>query len=1026
MIRGALRASALAGLSWMAITATMAQAQDGASADANAEAAETAPPEIIITGSRLARRDYSSPTPVVTVDQSFMDSQAGGTFAVKLQQLPQVTPGANELVGSGQPTGRATIDLRGMGANRTLVLADGHRLQPSTSSVIVDLNTIPSGIIENVEVITGGASAVYGSDAIAGVVNLKLKNDFQGIELNAQTNITELGDGHEYGFDGLIGTNLDDNRGNVVLGLSYLNRGRAYFNQRRFYREAFALGAPPWGSDLLPMGNFVPDAANLPTQAAVDQVFGRYGVAAGEVARSNVLTFNNDAANTLVSQTGGINFNGTYTDSLILSPFNNSLAYNLGTLQMLTAPTERYNLFASGHYDVTDDITVYAQGFFTDYSSVTNYGAGLQTQGTTAVIPVDNAFIPQDLAEILASRPDPNAPFSMRKLWTATGTSVTTYDNTVYQILAGLRGKIGDTGWKWDIYGSHGQTKIDVTQTSGGASFSRIQSLLTSRSVSDGAGGLVNVPAYIPASGGGNSLVPNPAYATAVNDGGRSFTYDGAVPCPEGLDMFGDTPLSESCKAFLQIHPTSVTRIKQTVVEASVTGDLVDLPAGAVQLAVGADYRRNSYDFSPDPAGSDLVGSFGSQSVSGVTTAKEVYGELLVPILKDMPGFQSLNLDLGYRYSDYLSGGVSTYKADLDWTVIPGVRLRGGYERAIRAPNVVEYFNPAVATAALLGGSGDPCNYDSTARTGANAGQIRDLCIAQGVPASIIDSYKSAFAGTQAVQQGNLDLEPEEADTYTAGVVLRPAFSSPLFGNMSLSVDYYRIDLKKAISTLSADLVFARCFNQTGDNPDYSASNAYCQSIQRNPSSGAPDKTLTPYFNLGGIRTDGIDVQFDWAIPLEAIGLPSSAGRLDLNVVASYLMSFEVQASADAPYVDYAGTTGYRVSGYDFASNNGSHPKWKTNSSVTWSNDKTSLGLRWYYVGPMRDIVGGPGLGSYSRFDLFGGAKINDRFSLNAGVTNLFDVQPLKTFGGLPGNTDSGTYDVLGRRYFLSLKMRFK
>ncbi len=1018
-MRKALRAGVMGGLSYIAMVASGAYAQDAAPQDA--DSASEGAGEIIITGSRLARRDYSSPSPVVTVNEQFLESQAGGTFAVKLQQLPQVTPGANELVGSGQPTGRATIDLRGMGANRTLVLADGHRLQPSTSSVIVDLNTIPSGIVENVEVITGGASAVYGSDAIAGVVNLKLKNDFQGLELNVQNNITERGDGHEYGIDGLIGANLGDNRGNVVLGLSYLNRGSAYFNNRRFYREAFALGAPPWGSDLLPMGNFVPDATNLPTQAAVDQVFGQYGVAAGTVARSNVLTFNTDAGNTLVSQTGGINFNGTYDDSLILSPFNNSLAYNLGTLQMLTAPTERYNLFASGHYDVTDDITVYAQGFFTDYSSVTNYGAGLQTQGTTAVVPVDNAFIPADLSTLLASRPDPTAPFSMRKLWTATGTSVTTFDNSVYQLLAGLRGKIGDSGWKWDIYGSFGQTKIDVTQTSGGASFSRIQSLLTSR-----AAGGVNVPAFIPASGGGNSLVPNPAYASAVNDGGRSLVSNGTTPCPEGLDLFGDTPLSESCKAFLQIHPTSVTRIKQTVVEASVTGDLFNLPAGAVQVAVGASYRRNSYSFSPDPAGSDLVGSFGSEGVAGATTAKEVYGEMLIPILSDTPGFQSLNVDLGYRYSDYLSGGVSTYKADLDWTLVRGVRLRGGYERAIRAPNVVEYFNPAVATAALLGGSGDPCNFDSTARTGANAAQVRDLCVAQGVPASIVDSYKSAFAGTQAVQQGNLALEPEEADTYTAGIVLRPAFSSPVLSNLQFSVDYYRIDLKKAISTLSADLVFARCFNETGDNPSYSASNQYCQSIQRNASSGAPDKTLTPYFNLGGIRTDGIDVQLDWAVPLESLGLPASAGRLDFNVVASYLMSFEVQASAGAPFVDYAGTTGFRVSGYDFASNNGSHPRWKTNSSLTWSNDTASLGMRWYYVGPMQDIVGGPGLGGYSRFDLFGGARITEKFSLNAGVTNLFDVQPLRTFGGLPGNTDSGTYDVLGRRYFVNLKLRFK
>ena len=1027
------RTAMLGGLSLVALTASHAFAQEAPApqtspAAASTDAEDGTGDQIVVTGSRIVRRDYNATSPIVTVGQAFLDSQAGGTFGVKLQQLPQVTPGSNELSGSGQPTGRATVDLRGLGANRTLVLADGRRLQPSTSSVIVDLNSIPSALVENIEVITGGASAIYGSDAIAGVVNLKLRHDFQGLELNGQYNLTELGDGREYFIDGLLGTNFADHRGNVVLGLSYLDRGNAYYSQRDFYREAFALGAPPWGSDLLPEGNFVPDAANLPTQQRVDEVFARYGIAPGSVARSNVLTFNNDAANTLVSQFMGLNYRGPFNDQMVLSPFNDSLAFNLGTLQLLTAPTERYNVYGAAHFDVTNNVTVYAQGMFTDYSSVTNYGAGLQTQGTTAVVPADNAFIPADLASILASRPDPTAPFSMRKLWTATGTSVTTYDNSIYQIVAGLRGKFGDSDWRWDLYGSHGRTKIDVTQASGSASFSRIQQLLTSRSVVGPDGALVNVPQFVPSGNGGNSLIPNPAYATAVNDGGRSLpgVNGGPAPCPEGLDIFGNAPLSESCSQFLQIHPTSVTRIGQTVVEGTVTGSPFSLPAGPVQVAIGADYRRNTYRFTPDPAAGDLVGSFGSEAVAGATTAKEVYGEVLLPVLRDVPAFKAFDVNLAYRYSKYLSGGVSTYKGDIDWTVIDAVRVRAGYQRAIRAPNVVEYFNPAVASPALLGGSGDPCNFDSAERAGANAARVRALCVAQGVPASIIDTYKSGFSGTQAIQQGNLDLKPEKADTYTAGVVLTPRFGSPLFQRLSLSVDYYKIDLSQAISTLSADLVFARCFNATGDNPDYSADNLYCRSILRNPAGGTPDQTLTPYFNLGGIRTDGIDVQLDWGFGLDALGLDSGWGRLDLNVVASRLMSFEVQASEGAPWVDYVGTTGFRVSGYDFASNNGTHPKWKANSSLTWSGDGGSLGLRWYYVGPMRDIVGGPGLEGYSRFDLFASVKVNDQLSLSGGVNNLFDKDPLKTFGGLPGNTDSGTYDPLGRRYFINARLRFR
>jgi len=1006
--------AAASAIAFLNFTSTPAAAQDSASAE-DAQKME----EVTITGSRIARRDYAATSPIVTVGEEALENQAGGTFAIKLQQMPQFTPGANELAGSGQPTGRATVDLRGLGANRTLVLADGRRLQPSTGQVVVDLNTIPSALIDNVEVITGGASAVYGSDAIAGVVNLRLKKNFQGFEVNGQYNVTEHGDGEEKLFDVLMGTNFADNRGNMVLSLGYLDRGEALFAERDFYREAFKVGAAPWGSDLLPEGNFIPTANNLPSQAAMNAVFATYGIAPGTVAPGSVLSFNPNES--LYRQAGAINYQGLQNDAYVISTTSGAVAYNLGTLQMLTAPTERYTAFSRGTFALNDSVSVFAQGMFTKYNSVTNYGAGLQTQGTTAVVPVDNTFIPADLRTLLASRSDPNAPFNMRKLWLATGTSVTTYDNTVYQLTAGLEGKLGSTDWTWDFSGSHGKTDIDVTQTSGSASFSRIQALLTSRSVAGPNGTLINVPAYIPAGNGSGTFVPNPAYATATNDGGRSLpgVNNTAAPCPEGLDIFGTTSLSESCSQFLQIHPTSITRLEQNIIEANLQGGLFDLPAGEVRAAGGAAYRENIYGFTPDPAGADLVGSFGSQAVGGSTDVKEGYVELLVPVLKDLPLIQSLNLGGGYRYSDYLSGGVNTYKVDLDWKMIDALRLRGGYQRAIRAPNVIELFNPASAAPALLG-QADPCNFDSANRTGANAAQIRALCIAQGVPGSIIDSYKSTFAGTQAVQQGNVNLDPETADTITFGAVWTPTWEAPIAQRFRASVDYYKIDLADAISTLAADIVFQRCFS-TQYNASFEQGNEYCSAILRNSSSGAPDQTRTPYFNLGGLKTSGVDIQLDWGFGLGAIGLNDRHGNLDINIVASRLLDFEVQPTQDAPFTDYVGTYGYGALG-----NNGAHPDWKANTTVTWSKDKANIGMRWYFVDKMRDIVGGPGLERYSRYDLFGGVQLTDMLRVSAGVNNLFDKDPLKTFGGLPGNTDSGTYDPLGRRYYIAVNMRFE
>jgi iron complex outermembrane recepter protein len=974
--------------------------------------------EVTVTGSHLIRHEDTATSPLVTISQDVLQEQGGGTFGIKLQQLPQVTAGANELTGSGQPTGRATIDLRGLGSNRTLVLADGRRLQPSTAAVEVDLNTIPAALIDNVEVITGGASAVYGSDAVAGVVNLKLKHHFQGFELDGQFNSTELGDGQEETLDALMGTNFADNRGNIVLSIDYLSRGRAYFDNRPFYQAAFPIGAAPWGSNLLPQGGFVPDATNLPSQAAMNSVFGGYGVANGAVAPGSVLSFNPDGS--LFGQVGAVNYRGPLNNDYVVSKTQSALVYNLGPLQLLSSPTTRWSTFSHGEFKLNDDVTLYGQAMFTKYDAITNYGAGLQTQGTTAVVPVDNAFIPTDLATILASRANPTVPFSMQKLWLQTGTSVSTYDNTVYQFVGGAKGSLPFNDWTWDAYGTQGSTAIDVTQTSGGASFSRIQQLLTSRSVAGPNGTLVNVPAYIAAGGGGNTLIANPAYATAINDGGRSIPglNGGPNPCPNGLNIFSSASLDPSCRAYLQIHPTNRTSIDQTVIELDLQGTAVELPAGKLQLAAGADYRKNTYHYNPDPATTDEVGSFPAASVSGSTDVKEVYLEGLVPLVKNVFLAKSLDLDAAYRRSNYLSGAVNAYKLDLDWKMVDSLRIRGGYERAIRAPNVVELYNPSVAAPALLGQQ-DPCNVGSAQRTGASAAQVRALCIAQGVPNSIIDSYESTFAGTQAIQQGNTQLKPEIANTFTAGVVWQAMFAAPLAQGLSLSADYFNIDLQQAISTLSADLVFQRCFSSTY-NPTFSQNNSYCQSIIRTAGVGTPDQTVTPYFNLGGLKTTGVDFELRWGPGLGALGLSDRFGKLDLDMLATRLQHFEVQASQGAPWAEYVGTIGYGATG-----DNGAHPRWKANTTLAWENGGAQVGVRWYFVQQMQDIFGGPGVANYSTFDLFGRLKVTHVLQLQAGINNLANKEPLATFGGLPGNTDSGTYDPLGRRYFVSFSAKF-
>jgi outer membrane receptor protein involved in Fe transport len=490
--------------------------------------------------------------------------------------------------------------------------------------------------------------------------------------------------------------------------------------------------------------------------------------------------------------------------------------------------------------------------------------------------------------------------------------------------------------------------------------------------------------------------------------------------------MFGVTELSASCKDFLQIHPKGYTKLKQNIVEANVTGDLFALPAGALQAAAGVSYRDIDYVNSPSPANADLVGSFGTNAASGYDSVKEAYGELLVPVLRDIPLVKALDIGLGYRYSDYRSGGVNTYKVDADWKLIDTFRLRGGLQRAIRAPNVTELYAPTSLGIAALGRQ-DPCNANSPERTGATAAAYRQLCLDQGVPAGIIDSFNNSFSSLQTITGGNAELKPETADTVTIGAVWSPLFSAPLLERFTMSVDYYNIKMKDTIGTTQGSLIFQGCFNST-TNPGLSNANEFCQAIVRTPSTGNADQVRTPTFNLGGLRASGIDFQFDWGFGLGAVGLSDEAGRMSLNVVASRTLNFQTQANALSDWSqDYTGTYGYNLS---FA-NNGARPAWKGNANIGWSLAAWNANLNWYYVGKMTDLTAGPVsnpvnyMASYSRYDLSGGWQATEKLRLSAGITNLFDKRPIATSGGIPGNTDSGTYDTLGRRYFAGFDLKF-
>ena len=652
MRRRLLASTAIAGLATFGLV-------DIASAQASA-----APQEVVVTGSRIARQDYVADSPIVTVSAKALEQSGAVTVEKLLNELPQFVPAATDTSNNPSNGGQANIALRGIGTVRTLVLVDGRRTTPSNATGVVDINTIPAALIDGIEVITGGASATYGSDAIAGVVNFKLKHHFQGMQVDAQYGKSGQDDGATQNISVLLGGNFADDKGNAIVSLSFANR-EAIFNGSR------AFSAYSGGSGTYPTGAYTTIGTNLPTAAAVNAVFAKYGVAAGTVAPSITrLGFNNDG--TLFSN--GIDYKGPTTiDFSTIAAGVGAVAtgnYDTGALNYLQLPLTRYNAFARSEYDINSHLKATAQFSFTNYRAQTELApspaASSPAAGNTGFfVPVTNPFVPADLKTILASRANPLAPFLLSKRFTELGGRVETDEYTVYNIVTGLEGDVPNTDWNWSGYLTYGRMQDNAVQT-GNVSHQAVRTLLEAA------------------------------------DGGAST-------CTGGYNPFGVQPISASCAAYIGRTTKNATSLDERVAELNLSGSLFKVPAGAVKFALGTDYRRDDFAFIPDsvlstrdiethptpaipltaatglgnpaidPAFNQntpgVVGFNAQNPLGGATDVYELYGELLIPILKDLPFIKALNVDLAYRYSDYNTvGGVQTYKADGDWEDRLGLR----------------------------------------------------------------------------------------------------------------------------------------------------------------------------------------------------------------------------------------------------------------------------------------------------------------------------------------------------------------
>ncbi|MBL8270576.1 TonB-dependent receptor domain-containing protein, partial [Steroidobacter sp.] len=763
------------------------------------------------------------------------------------------------------------------------------------ANAVVDVNLIPQFILEGVETITGGASAVYGSDAMSGVVNFKSKRRLDGLQVDLRSGISDRGDANTTDVGITAGFAIDEGRGNVLLSAGYTDRDVLFGRDRDFYQ----LGVL---SSFIATGTYVPSPTNLPTQAAINGVFAQYGVAPGAVLNSRSLGFNDNGS--LFGQIGVVNYQGPSTG--YFSTTGNNVRQPVTYQEYIVNPMERKSFFGKFDYDVTEHIEAYGQ-FLYNRTTATGQVGWTPTLYAVPTVPITNPFIPADLRTVLASRPNPTADFTINQRFMGLDAREFPSDFTVGQYIFGLRGNLPFKDWQWDIYGSYDSTDLVETQNKAILN-SRMRTLL---------------------------------YAA---DGGASI-------CAGGFNPFGyanSTNVSQACQDYMEVESHDYTQLTQTIFEASIKGSLFAMPAGDLKFAFTLDTRENKFEFNPDPAreNQDIIGTLQTYPAQGSSDVKEASIEFLVPLLKDQPFARRLDLNLGFRVSDYdVSGKVETYKADGLWEPFRGFSFRGGYEHAIRAPNIGELYNRAGAQAQIGSppGQGDPCDVRSTARTSGGAA-LRALCIATGVPAPIVDTYQYTTVAFGVINSGNLSLTPEEADTITFGAVYRPQFDAQLFSDISISVDYYDIDIADVIGPISGGTALNKCYNLDGTNASYDPTNIYCQIIQRNAMTGGVDVVNTLYFNLGGLRTSGIDAQIDWQFPL-------GPGSLDVNLIANFTQSYEVQLLQGSRWQEFAGTI-------DGTQNGGIPlPDWKTLLSLTYRLPNFEAGVRWRHLPEMDDVT---------------------------------------------------------------------
>jgi len=932
--------------------------------------------EITVTGSRIPARNLISASPVTTVSQEEIAFQGVTRIEDMLNRLPQVyaSQGANQANGA---TNTATVDLRGLGAERTLVLLNGRRLpsgSPLGGGLGADLNQIPAALVDRVEVLTGGASATYGSDAVAGVVNFITKSDFEGFALDYQYSFYQtanddsvvLGLSRDAGFavpdsdvtDGytndisiMIGANTSDGAGNVTMYAGYREIDAVTSGLRDWNNCALGGGADAWscgGSSTLPEGRFTD--------------FG--------VLDPNSFDF-------IVSGTDFVDRQGEL--------------YNYQPPNFIQRPDERYTVGALGHYRFNDAFEAYAEISYMDDVSdaqIAPSGAFFVTNTLPCGNPLLSAQQFQRLCGDfgLTTADTQTVYIGRRNVEGGFRTNLTTH--TSNRIVLGARGEITDA-WSYDVHVNTGRVKLAQTY---------LNDLSTTRIIR-----ALNVVA---------DPVTGDPVCQSVLDGSDPNCIPWNVFETGGVLPDGQDPV----QGYIAKALFATGEVTTDVASGYVTGDMgqygVKLPTAdtGIQLVGGYEYRQEKISYQPDDGfqSGDGAGQGGATvPVAGSFAVKDFFFEAQVPLFEGYDLAQSVNLNLGYRYSDYNTGQTTdTYKGAFDWSFNDQIRLRASLQRAVRAGNLRELFQPQGLN--LFDMPEDPCGPSQLATL--------DQCVNNtGLPPALYGNpgLDSPAGQYNFLQGGNPDVRPEESDTISFGGIWSPAFVDGL----TVSIDYFNIEVTDAIDTVPQRFTLDQCL-ATGDA-------VWCDNVVRAPGSGSlwvgtQGYVVATNTNIGKFEREGVDLQIGYTTPI------GDMGDLDFSLVGTALMTADTQPTPASAVVECKGL-------WENGQCVGAFPEWAHTFRTTWATPwDLDVSLMWRYTSAVDDAgrrgtSGAANWDAYNWIDLAATWQVTDSTQLRFGINNVTDEDPplssdVGTYPG-NGNTFPGYYDPMGRYIFMGIAL---